>query len=229
MRNFLWWCIWLFVSSQWSVASGLWQPSPRLIPPDKTDAPQKENNGQQTTGNGLSCQISSPICLQTLGDLARQNNRELVVLEQSLRLQKKKLWTSWLNADGLNPLAMGLRLARNMIGGGERAARQLEIARLELRRAELITNLYQAVARALAACEQAQEQQAQAQARWAAQRVRLQFAEAAYRLGESSTEAMLVLWQAETEAHARQGRTEQQVVHAQARLLHLVFPPRLAP
>jgi hypothetical protein len=77
--------------------------------------------------------------------LAVQNNREIAVLEQAIALQKKKLWTSWLNADGLNPLAVGLRIARNIAGGGDRAQLKLELARLEMRCAELNATLRQAI------------------------------------------------------------------------------------
>jgi len=76
----------------------------------------------------LPCSDSSEECLRRLGDLAAENCLELRVIDQAIAYQRRKLWTSWLSADGLNPLAVALRVARNLAGGGDRAAARLEIA-----------------------------------------------------------------------------------------------------
>ena len=159
-------------------------------------------NRELPTANALPCLSSAPTCLQALGNLAVQNSREIAVLEQAITLQKKKLWTSWLNADGLNPLAIGLRIARNVAGGGDRAQLKLEIARLELRQAELETALREAVTQAVLADETAQRQLATKNSSLATHRMRLQFIALAYRWGEGSTETMLQLWQTETDLQA---------------------------
>ncbi|MBL8206918.1 MAG: hypothetical protein JNM09_21985 [Blastocatellia bacterium] len=121
------------------------------------------------------------------------------MLEQSIQLQKKKLWTNWLSADGLNPLAIGLRIARNVAGGGDRAAAKLEIARLELRRSEAETNLRHSILQAVLLYEAAEQNVHGATAKLTTHRNRLAFLTVAYRLGEGSTETMLQLWQTETE------------------------------
>jgi hypothetical protein len=101
----------------------------------------REAVGQPSIDHGLPCSDSSAECLRRLGDLAAENCLELRVITQALAYQRRKLWTSWLNADGLNPLAVGLRVARNLAGGGDRAAARLEIAQLERRRAEVEAGL----------------------------------------------------------------------------------------
>jgi hypothetical protein len=134
-----------------------------------------------------------------LGDLAVQHSRELAVLKQAIQLQKKKRWTSWLSADGLHPLAMGLRIARNLAGGGDRAAAQLELSRLELRQAELESQLRQTITHAALEVETAEQQARDAERKLATQQVRVALYALAYRFGEGSTETMLQLWQRETE------------------------------
>ena len=212
MRNLLCWCIWLLsISSLFAVHSS--QSSTKAQSPGTTTA-----NRELPTANALPCQDSSPVCLTTLGDLAIQSSRELAVLEQAIQLQKKKLWTSWLNADGLHPLAIGLRIARNLAGGGDRAAAKLELSRLELRQAELTTQLRAAITAAVLASETAQRQLTRAETKLAAQQARLQLLTMGYRLGEGSTETMLQLWQTETEL---QGEVEQAKAECRHRLLQL--------
>ncbi len=148
----------------------------------------------------------------------------MAVLVQAIKLQKKKLWTSWLHAEGLNPIAIGLRIARNTAGGGDRAALKLEVARLELRHAELATALRQSIAPALVAYERAVTQHAQAKSRLTTHQARLQLAEATYRLGESSTEMMWQLWLTQEELQAQLAAAEQQRRQTKDDLTRMVFP-----
>jgi hypothetical protein len=167
--------------------------------------------------------------INTLSDLAVQNSREWAVLEQAIQLQKKKLWTNWLSADGLNPLGIALRIARNVAGGGDRAAARLELARLALRQAELAAQLRDTVTRMVLAYETAQRQLTKAEVKLMAHQTRLAWLTISYRLGEGSTETMLQLWQQETEL---QGEVEQAraTCHQQrAQLQGLVFPPLPTP
>lgn len=216
MKSLLWWCICLLVDgSRHTVDGRTGELHPKSIATLYLPAASQQqktppkNYRLPTTDYRLPCQDSSPAGLETLGDLAVENSREIAVLEQAIQLQKKKLWTSWLNADGLNPLAIGLRIARNVAGGGERAAAQLELARLELRQAELATQLRDAVSRAVFAYETARQELTQTQTRLTAHQTRLAWLIISYRLGEGSTEMMLQFWQ--------QGR-ELQAAFEQARL-----------
>ncbi len=200
MKRLLWWCIcFLVVGSPPVVAGGWWSVAGTNTFGDtsrSTQAPAATPaNHQPPATSHLRCTDSSPICLQTLGDLAVQNNREIAILEQAIKLQQKKLWTSWLNADGLNPLAMGLRIARNMAGGGERAAAKLELAQRAARRAELETNLRQAILQTILSYENAQQQLRLTQARYTAQQARVHLLEISYRLGAGNTEQMLREWE----------------------------------
>ncbi len=104
-------------------------------------------------------------------------------------------------------MAVGLRIARNLAGGGDRAAAKLELARLALRQAELETQLCESIARAVLDYETAQQQLTSAETKLATQQARLQFITLGYRLGEGNTETMLQWWQTETEL-------QQEVEHA---------------
>jgi hypothetical protein len=153
-----------------------------------------------------------------------QNSQEIAVLEQAIQWQKKKLWTNWLSADGLNPLAIALRITRNVAGGGERAAAQLELARLELRRTELAAQVREAVARAVFAEETAQRAWTQAQSRLTAHQTRLAWLAIAYRLGEGSTETMLQLWQQESELQAEVEQARALCHQRRTQLQAIIFP-----
>lgn len=205
MKRLLCWCICLWVvGSQHTVDGRSCEPRLRLSSALQTPATQQPNPPNKNyrlpaTDYRLPCLDSSPSCLETLSHLAVQNSREIAVLEQASQLQKKKLWTGWLNADGLNPVAIGLRIMRNVAGGGDRAAAKLEIARLELRRNEVETELRRSILQAMLLYESAERHVQDAEAKLLTHRNRLTLLQIAYRLGEGSTETMLQLWQTETE------------------------------
>jgi inner membrane protein len=226
------------VGGQWSVAGnttvvgGQWlvigkntpsSPATDLRQPATNHRPPATSSPPPATSH-LPCSDSSPTCLNTLGDLAVENSREIAVLEQAIAVQKKKRWTSWLNADGLNPLAIGLRIARNVVGGGERAALQLELARLELRRAELATNLRQTITQKLLEYEAAEQECRRAEARLTTHQTRLALLPLAYRLGEGSTEVMLQLWQTQSELQYEVAAAQTLLRQRQTQLHSLVFP-----
>jgi hypothetical protein len=219
-------CIWLFISKG-VVACQLPIASAQTKTP-KTSGQQTTNHQPPTTNHQLPCLTSEPDCLQILGDLAVHNNRELALLEQTLRLQKKKLWTNWLSADGLNPLTISLRVIRNLVGGGERAAAKLEIARLEWRQAEQISQIHNQITQAVFAYEVSQQQLAATKDRLTAHQTRLQFSIIEYRLGGVGTETMLQLWQTETELQ-RDIEQARSLCHQRLILLQLLLIPQMDP
>ena len=129
---------------------------------------------------------------------------------------------SWLNADGLNPLAVGLRLARNLAGGGDRAAARLEIAELERRRAEVEAGLRLSVAERVAELEAARRRLSLAHEREAAHGSRLPLSAVGYRMGEGSTEEMMALWQTREEMRWRVAEAATDLAQQWARLRALV-------
>ena len=182
-------------------------------------------NGQLTLDHGLPCSDSSAERLRRLGNLAAENSPELRVIDQALAYQRRKLWTSWLSADGLNPLAVGLRLARNLAGGGDRAAARLEIAELERRRAEVEAGLRLAVAERVAKLEAAGRRLALAREREAAHGSRLSLSAVGYRMGEGSTEEMMALWQTREEMRGRVAEAAADSARQWARLRALLAAP----
>jgi hypothetical protein len=229
MRTFLCWCICLWVvGSRQTVDGRNCEPRLRLSSALQTPAtqpnPPHKSYRLPTTDYRLPCEDSSSNCVNNLVTLAMKNSRQLVVLEQAIQLQKKKLWTNWLNADGLHPLAIGLRIARNFAGGGDRAEAKLEIARLEVRRSETETELRQAIVNAIIAIESAQRQEQEADSKLRTHRNRLQLLTAAYRLGEGSTETMLQLWQTEAELQLESEKARLSLSQFLRQLQSLVFP-----
>jgi hypothetical protein len=180
---------------------------------------------QQAIDRGLPCSDSSAECLRRLGDLAAENCAELRVISQALAYQRRKLWTSWFNADGLNPLAVGLRVARNLAGGGDRAAARLAIAELERRRAEVEAGLRLAVAERVAELEAAARRLGLAREREAAHQSRLSLSAVGYRIGEGSTEEMMVLWQTREEMRGRVAEAAADSAWHWARLRALLAAP----
>ena len=203
-----------------------WQPVSQSILANHR--PPTTSHQPPATDHQLPCLSSSPTCLTTLSHLAVQNSREIAVLEKAIQLQKKKLWTSWLNADGLNPLAIGLRIARNVAGGGDRAALKLEIAHLELRRAELEMNLRQALLQSLLSYENLRQQVELAQTRLAAQHLRVALSEIGYRFGMGTTPEMLQEWERRDELQS-QLLTAQRSLEQALRQLKLIVCLACAP
>jgi hypothetical protein len=150
----------------------------------------------------LPCSDPSPQCIQQLGDLAVAGSLEIRTLNKAIEYQKKKMWSSWLNADGFNPVAVGFRVLRNVIGGGDRAALKLEIARLEQRRSAVEDALRQSVAVALVDLDAVRRRKEQAIARLRSHEAREQLMLIGYRLGEGSTEQLLQLYQRRDELRA---------------------------
>lgn len=150
----------------------------------------------------LPCTDPSPQCIQQLGDLALAGSLEIKTLDEAIKYQKKKMWSSWLNADGFNPVAVGFRVLRNVIGGGDRAVLKLEIARLEQRRSAVEDSLRQSVAATLVDLDAARQRREQAIARLRGHEAREQLMLIGYRLGEGSTEQLLQLYQRRDELRA---------------------------
>jgi hypothetical protein len=145
----------------------------------------------------LPCTDPSPQCVQQLANLAIAGNLEIRTLDRAIEYQRRRMWSSWLNADGFNPISAGLRVIRNVIGGGDRAAVKLEISRLEQRRASLEDALRQSVAGALADLDSARRRHDDTGLRLRNHEARRQFMLIGYRLGEGSTEQLLQIWQQE--------------------------------
>ena len=182
-------------------------------------------DGQPAMNQELPCSDSSAECLRRLGDLAVDNCVELRVIDEALAYQRRKLWTSWLSADGLNPLAVALRVTRNLAGGGDRATARLEISQLERRRAEVEAGLRLAVAERVAELEAARRRLDLARERKAAHGSRLSLSAVGYRTGEGSTEEMMALWQTREEMRGRVAEAAADVARQQARLRALLAAP----
>jgi len=148
------------------------------------------------TPAALPCSAASAECARLLADLAIKHNIEIKTLDEAIKYQRARRWSSWMNADGLNPLAVGFRVARNITGGGDVAATKLEIAQLERRRAEVETALRLSVAQSLADLDAATRKAQAARARLAAHQARAQLLGVGYKFGDGSTEEMLQVWQA---------------------------------
>jgi hypothetical protein len=178
----------------------------------------------QTKPTSLPCSDSSAACLTLLANLAVKNSMEILIVDRALAYQRRKVWTSWLNADGLNPLAVGLRIARNIAGGGDRAAAKLDIAQLERRRAEVEAGLRLAVFQSVMDLEAAGRRLRLARARLEAHQTRLTLLLVGYRLGDGSTEEMVQMWQAGEELRGQVAMVESEIARELLRLQALVHP-----
>jgi outer membrane protein TolC len=153
-----------------------------------------------------------------------KNSLELATLAQATKFGRSKLWTTWLTADGLNPLSMGLRLARNIAGGSDRAALKLDLAELARRQAEVEVTLRFNVAQTVADYETAERRRILAESRLSAHTARLRILEAGYRLGDGSTQEMLQLWATGEELKVQIMLAEADATKELRRLRSLVMP-----
>ena len=171
----------------------------------------------------LPCREMTSVCINTLIELAVEGRAEILVLNRAIELQRRRLWTSWITVDAANPLSMGLRLIRNLAGGGDRAATRLEISRLELRRAELQTNLRGSVSQKLSELNRAEAELTLMEEKLQSMQIRIRLLESSYAAGGESTKVMIELWQQGREVELEKRRAEQRRFSITRELENLVL------
>lgn len=204
MRRFLFLSLWLLMAS--SIVSS-WAASAKAQTPP-----------------ALPCSTASAECAARLSALAINNSIEIKTLDEAIKYQRKRRWSSWMNADGLNPLAVGFRIARNVAGGGDVAALKLEISQLMRRRAEIEATLRLSITQSLAELDAATRKTQLAHSRLAGHQARTQMVSVSYKLGDGSTEEMLQMWQVgeDLKLLAQQSIADEQT--AVLKLLSIVKP-----
>lgn len=190
-----------------------------------TDAQQPSTS---TKVDELPCFDSSVACIEQLTTRAVKNSRELQVIGQAITLQRRKLWTTYLSANALNPLSFGLQLAQNIAGGGARAEGKLTLAQFELRRAEVGRALHDSISALVAIIEAAQLKEKLSSAALQTHTARVGILEVGYEFGEGDTAAMLPLWQRTDELKAEIEAARDEQVRTRRKLTQLVnTPPRV--
>jgi hypothetical protein len=145
--------------------------------------------------NDLPCFDSSEICVEKLTAEAIANSEEIRVIDQTIKLAKRKGWTEYIDVSALDPLTMSVQILRNIFGGGERQQRKLTISQLELRRTETVNALRGEITNLLVSAENAERKRRQSQTLFDAQKSIVAVLEVSYVTGELSTERMMPVWE----------------------------------
>lgn len=145
--------------------------------------------------NDLPCFDSSKVCVNTLTAQAVANSEEIRVLDQTIKLAKRKGWTQYIDVSAIDPLTLSVQILRNILGGGERQQRKLSIAQIELRRTETVKNLRAQISELLSSAETAERKRRQSQTLFDAQMSLVAVLEISYKSGELSTERMMPVWE----------------------------------
>ena len=119
--------------------------------------------------NELPCFDSSEICVEKLTAQAVANSEEIRVLDQTIKLAKRKGWTQYIDVSALDPLTMSVQILRNIFGGGERQQRKLSIAQIELRRTETVSRIRTEISNLLIEAENAERKRLQSKMLYDAQ------------------------------------------------------------
>lgn len=143
----------------------------------------------------LPCFESSETCVERLSVEAVANSEEIKVIDQTIKLARRKGWTQYIDVSAIDPLTLSVQILRNIFGGGERQTRKLTISQLELRRTETVKNLRAQISDSLLQAENAERKRTQSQTLLDAQSVLAAVLEVSYRSGELSTERMLPVWE----------------------------------
>jgi predicted ATPase len=187
------------------------QPPP---PPnkEKIEKPKQETNNSQA----LPCLESSTKCIDRLTEKAIDNSSELATINSQIALIDKRLEVAqkrvkhtsrrrWINYLSTDPL----RIAANVLGGGDVQRDNLAIADLEIKNAELETQkanlqranaeieseLKETVLSLVLDYEAAAREYDLAQSKLATYNRQRQLIEINYQFGSGSTEQMLGFWQ----------------------------------
>jgi hypothetical protein len=162
----------------------------------------------QSRNDALPCLDSTPSCLEELSRTALRHDPRVKVLDEAIRLQKVKGWTSYLAVDSFNLLSMAFRTARNVAGGGDRAAQKLTVDQLKLRRGEIAQQIRQDLLLHTLNYEAAQRSRELFTAKLQTHLITVQVVELAYRQGDGDTAAMLSLWDRTAELKAQLQQAE---------------------
>lgn len=173
----------------------------------------------------LPCTDASKECLERLTALAVANNQEIRLIEQTTKLQRRKMFTNYIGADSLNFFAMTFKMARNIMGGGDVQTAKLTINTLELRRFQLTQEIAAQVHDLLTTSETAEKRREQSMIAQDAMRAMVAVMEVGYRSGDGSTEAMMPIWEKLAFWEVEVKRAEADRETARRKLLLLVNPP----
>ena len=145
--------------------------------------------------NDLPCFDSSEGCVQKLTAEAVANSEEIKVLDQTIKLAKRKGWTQYIDVSAIDPLTLSVQILRNIFGGGERQQRKLSITQIELRRTETVSRIRTEISNLLVSAENAERKRLQSKMLYDAQSSLVAVLEISYKSGELSTERMMPVWE----------------------------------
>lgn len=145
--------------------------------------------------NDLPCFDSSESCVNTLTAQAVASSDEIKVLDQTIKLARRKGWTQYIDVSALDPLTMSVQILRNIFGGGERQQRKLSIAQIELRRTETVQKIRTEISNLLTQAENTERKRLQSKMLYDAQTSLVAVLEVSYKSGELSTERMMPVWE----------------------------------
>ncbi len=141
------------------------------------------------------CFDSSEVCIQKLTAQAVANSEEIKVLDQTIKLAKRKGWTQYIDVSAIDPLTLSVQILRNIFGGGERQQRKLSIAQIELRRSETVQKIRAEITNLLIEAENFERNRLQSKMLYDAQSSLVAVLEISYKSGELSTERMMPVWE----------------------------------
>jgi predicted ATPase len=212
----------------------------------KLEKPEKKTNDSPE----LPCLDSSSKCIEQLTEKAIASSPELVTLNEQIALIDKRLevaekriqhtskkrWTNYLSTDPL-------RIAANLLGGGDVQRDNLAIADLEVKSAELevqLANLHRRQAEVKSKLkeeilslvlnyETASREYALAQSKLATYHQQRQLIEIDYQFGNGSTTQMLSMWQQgeSLEAEVVQIESKKAEITRKIQQLTVQSPPEL--
>ncbi len=145
--------------------------------------------------NNLACFDSSEICVEKLTAEAVANSEEIRVLDETIKLARRKGWTQYIDVSAIDPLTLSVQILRNVFGGGERQTRKLQLAQISLRRAETVLQIRAEINDLLLQAETFERKKAQSQTLFDAQSSLVAILEVGYKSGELSTERMMPVWE----------------------------------
>jgi nucleotide-binding universal stress UspA family protein len=145
--------------------------------------------------NDLPCFDTSEKCVEILTAQAVANSAEIKVLDETIKLAKRKGWTQYIDVSAIDPLILSVQILRNIFGGGERQTRKLQLAQINLRRTETVLRIRAEINDLLLQAENAVRRKLQTQTLFDAQSSLVAVLEISYQSGELSTERMMPVWE----------------------------------
>lgn len=172
----------------------------------------------------LPCADSGASCVETLTAQAVANSDSIKLIDSTIKLARRKGWTQYIDVSAIDPITLSLQVVRNLLGGGERQKRKIEIKSFELAKQKETSVLRDSIFGQLIIREAAEKRLYDAANAKESHLRRVSLYETSYKFGDGDTATLLQFWQQTDVLTSAIDAARSDEANARRKLLFIVFP-----